>query len=232
MTQLSPNSIAALLIEYGFELDRSQAPVVVNNWLQQYDNQWVVWAIVEAIYRNSSKVISVDRILEMWQRSGKARHRFTMEYEQQILGKSIFNSTSASTPTPTPKPKDRDLPPVNPIVGKNNSPRRAYEKLDPEVIPPAMVDRDDDRGFSERYYSIDRDRPHPPAETPHSFAASNHQSHPNPEPPPSVGDANASPPPPSTDKLSFEERDVSPFFHRLKSIVDDEENTEFGEQIT
>jgi hypothetical protein len=85
MSQFNQNFITVVIDLYGLEIEDRQVDTLIVTWLQQYDNSWIIKAIVESLYRGRYKVKSVDNILRDWQRLGKPRHNFTPEYEREIL---------------------------------------------------------------------------------------------------------------------------------------------------
>jgi len=63
MTQ--PNShfaacATALLVHYSFELPNDKAEELVSGWLRQYPANWVLLAVIEALYQGRYKSVSVD----------------------------------------------------------------------------------------------------------------------------------------------------------------------------
>ncbi|AFY93998.1 hypothetical protein Cha6605_2966 [Chamaesiphon minutus PCC 6605] len=85
MSHFHQNFITVVIDLYGLELDGHQVDTLVANWLKKYDNNWIIKAIVESLYRGRYKIVSVDNILKDWQRLGKPRYNFTPEYEREIL---------------------------------------------------------------------------------------------------------------------------------------------------
>jgi hypothetical protein len=85
MSQFQQNFITVVIERYGLELDGHQVETIVVDWLQKYDHTWIVKAILESLYRGRYKIKSVDNILRDWQRLGKPCHRFTPEFEREIL---------------------------------------------------------------------------------------------------------------------------------------------------
>lgn len=80
--------ILQLLSDYSFDVDTCAAEAMVTEWLQQFEPAWVSQAITEALYQGRYKVVSVEHILQMWQRRGQPLRHFNREFESIILGQS------------------------------------------------------------------------------------------------------------------------------------------------
>src|SRR5512146_1416337 len=80
--------ILQLLSDYSFDVDTYAAEVMVTDWLQRFEPVWVSQAITEALYQGRYKLVSVDHILQIWQRRGQPLRHFNREFESIILGQS------------------------------------------------------------------------------------------------------------------------------------------------
>ena len=86
-SNLSPNlspevvSILKLLREYSFDIDHYAAEELISQWIQEFSYRWVGNAITEALYQGRYKIISVDHILQLWQRRGQPIRHFSREFE-------------------------------------------------------------------------------------------------------------------------------------------------------
>lgn len=136
MSQIPPEYITALIDEYGLDLEGKQADGVVAAWLEAYEANWIIKAIVEAVFRNVYKVKTVDGILRQWQRQGKPMCNFKPEFERERLRKiSDPAEPVESPPAPKfsqPKPPQRkapQLPTISPAP-------QTYEPLNPEELEP------------------------------------------------------------------------------------------------
>jgi hypothetical protein len=76
-----------LLIHYSFDLSGYSASELVNLWRREYPNEWLHIAVIEALYQGRYKAISVQQILNFWQRRGQAAYHFNMEFERLICSK-------------------------------------------------------------------------------------------------------------------------------------------------
>lgn len=77
----------ALLIYYGFDLNRSTADELIERWLCRVPVSWVRLAVVEALYQGRYKAISIEIILGFWQRRGKPVCHFTHDFERIICSR-------------------------------------------------------------------------------------------------------------------------------------------------
>ncbi len=139
MSQFPQESIAALIDDYGLNLDGGQTDKIVAVWLQDYDSNWIVKAIVEAVYRGRYQVKSVDGILRQWQRLGQPRCHFKPDFERERLEKFSFVSNSQISEV-LPQPLDpfiatpARLEPPSPIEAIQPTTRNEY--LDPDELSP------------------------------------------------------------------------------------------------
>ncbi len=143
MSQFQPESIAALIDDYGLNTERIQTEMIVAAWLEQYEPGWIVKAIVEAVFRGRYQLKSVDDILKQWQRLGKPRCSFKSDFERERLKKfsaptELGEATDApnSTPlavrraAPVPKRLKHQLPVTSSSSTQN------YRFLNPEELEP------------------------------------------------------------------------------------------------
>ncbi len=82
--------ILQLLADYSFDTDNCRTETVVAGWLQQFDAAWVSQAITEALYQGRYKLVSVEHILQLWQRRGHPLRHFNREFESIILGQTLL----------------------------------------------------------------------------------------------------------------------------------------------
>jgi hypothetical protein len=79
------DAVLRILQLYKFDLgDRSLTSISIK-W-RNYDPHWLRLAITESIYRGRYKVISVEQILESWQRKQEVFSKFDDEFEHLIWG--------------------------------------------------------------------------------------------------------------------------------------------------
>lgn len=77
-------TIETLIDHYGFELRGYTASELVGRWLARYEANWVRLAAIEALYQGRYKAVSVEHILDAWQRRGRPHHRFNHDFERLI----------------------------------------------------------------------------------------------------------------------------------------------------
>ncbi|WP_159786764.1 hypothetical protein [Sodalinema gerasimenkoae] len=76
----------ALLTYYGFDLAGEAAELFVERALKQVRADWLRLAILEALYQGRYKGISVQQLLELWQRRGMPVQHFNGEFERLMCG--------------------------------------------------------------------------------------------------------------------------------------------------
>lgn len=75
---------SALLRHYGFDLAGKTSEQIVNQWLQEYEANWIFLAIFEALYQGRYKAVSVSQLLVFWQRRGEPIYHFNSDFEYLI----------------------------------------------------------------------------------------------------------------------------------------------------
>jgi hypothetical protein len=130
MSQFNQTFITLIIDRYNLELDDDSIDSIVVRWLQKYDRDWIIKAIIECIHGGRYKVKSVDSILINWQRLGKPVYRFTAEFERGILeGLPVIPPQSEDLATPILSSPEPELP-VNPPILFNS------DDLNPEESAP------------------------------------------------------------------------------------------------
>lgn len=117
----------ALLTHYSFDLSGYTARELIHRWQNQYAENWLHLAVVEALYQGRYKAISVQQILAFWQRRGQALYHFNMEFEHLICSKFPESLTQPLTT------------PVLPAI-KTEKPEKAVSVAQP-VTAPALPPR-------------------------------------------------------------------------------------------
>jgi len=73
------------LIEYyNFDLGKYQIQELITKWSRLYPCEWLPIAVLEALYEGRIKTISVEEILNLWQKKGEAILLFNSEFEKLI----------------------------------------------------------------------------------------------------------------------------------------------------
>jgi hypothetical protein len=84
------DTVLKLLQFYHFDLgDRSLTSISIK-W-GNYNPYWLRSAITESIYRGRYKVISVEQILESWQRNQQISCKFDLDFECLVWNNFAFN---------------------------------------------------------------------------------------------------------------------------------------------
>ncbi len=130
MSQFNQQFIASIIDRYRLELDEYHLDSIVATWIRQYDQAWIVKAIVESLHRGRYKIKSVDSILSGWQRTGKPSYNFSPEFEREILQDLPILSDLAETQTPSTLLQLDDPDPVIPFSHLSS------EQLNPEESAP------------------------------------------------------------------------------------------------
>ncbi|XFA72963.1 hypothetical protein RYO59_001198 [Thermosynechococcaceae cyanobacterium Okahandja] len=86
-----------LLRQYGFDLDGASVEAILDRWLRHFPPRWIRLALIEALYLGRYKAISVEQILELWQRREQPIYHFNSEFEAIIC-----HPLPALTPEPEP----------------------------------------------------------------------------------------------------------------------------------
>jgi len=128
-----------LMTHYSFDLGGYKTHDLITHWQSEYPVNWLHLAVIEALYQGRYKAISVQQILNFWQRKGEATYHFNMEFERMICSKFPQRLTSPSLAVlpiltkPTPKIPEPPViekhtnHPLLPAQISNNSP-------DPQII--------------------------------------------------------------------------------------------------
>lgn len=82
-----------LLTSYSFDTEAYAMDAVIGDWLEECGPVWVSHAITEALYQGRYKVVSIDHILNLWQRRGQPIRHFNREFESIILGQALLCPT-------------------------------------------------------------------------------------------------------------------------------------------
>jgi hypothetical protein len=136
MSQLPQEYITALIDEYGFDLEGKQADGVVATWLEEYEANWIIKAIVEAVFRSVYKAKTVDGILRQWQRQGKPMCNFKPEFERERL-KKISDPADLVEIAPAPKFSQPKPPQLKAQLFPTIAPTpQNHEPLNPEEVEP------------------------------------------------------------------------------------------------
>lgn len=97
-----------LLRHYSFELEALTVEQQMDAWLNIHSAQWILLAVVEALHQGRYKAVSVEQILQIWQRRGQPLCHFTHEFERLVRSKIPSAIAAPSSPKvqsePLPQP--------------------------------------------------------------------------------------------------------------------------------
>jgi hypothetical protein len=74
----------ALINYYSFDLGQYTAKELIIKWSKKYPHFWLPLAVLEAIYQGRLKGVSVEQILNRWDRMGIPNYQFNAEFEELV----------------------------------------------------------------------------------------------------------------------------------------------------
>lgn len=77
----------ALIKSYSFDTNGNSAEKLVREWLNNYQENWVRLAVIEALYLGRYKTVSIEQIMAVWLRIGMPNIHFKAEFERLICRK-------------------------------------------------------------------------------------------------------------------------------------------------
>ena len=77
----------ALIKSYSFDTNGNSAEKLVQKWLNNYQENWVRLAAIEALYLGRYKTVSIEQIMAVWLRIGTPNVHFKGEFERLICRK-------------------------------------------------------------------------------------------------------------------------------------------------
>lgn len=89
MTDSPPDTAAVeavekLLAYYNFQDAAQTREQLLDNWLRTHPLAWVRLALIEALYQGRYKSVSVEYLLQRWQRRGQPVYHFSREFERLV----------------------------------------------------------------------------------------------------------------------------------------------------
>jgi hypothetical protein len=94
--------VVPLLVRYRYEPDETQATLIAQAWAEQYPAEWVRPAVVETLYQARYKTISVEQVLNLWQRQGRPHLHYSGDFERLV---SRSPAPRLSSPLPRVLPR-------------------------------------------------------------------------------------------------------------------------------
>ena len=97
----------ALLQHYSFDLGGYAINDLIRAW-GEFKPEWVRQAVIEALFQGRYKAVSVNQILQLWERRGEPNCRYNHEFERLICGDVavIYEDRIFYTP---PRTSNRDF---------------------------------------------------------------------------------------------------------------------------
>jgi hypothetical protein len=86
MNLANENGVVALMVRYGFDLGGQSAVAVVRSWSCKYDPSFLLLAVIESLHLGRYKAVSVEQVLNSWQRRGQAIPHFSPEFAKMVSG--------------------------------------------------------------------------------------------------------------------------------------------------
>jgi hypothetical protein len=102
-----------LLSHYGFDTKPHTTAERMGHWLDAYEADWIRTAIIEALYQGRYKAVSVEHILNLWQKRGRPSPHFTGDFERIICRKLpewYMNISSIESDAAVNEPAAAELP--------------------------------------------------------------------------------------------------------------------------
>ncbi|MDX2255044.1 MAG: hypothetical protein NW214_05965 [Pseudanabaenaceae cyanobacterium bins.39] len=75
----------ALLQRYSFDLGGYTINLLRKAW-SAYREEWVRQAVIEALFQGRYKAVSVNQILQTWERKGESRYHYNRDFERLVCG--------------------------------------------------------------------------------------------------------------------------------------------------
>jgi hypothetical protein len=131
--------VVDLLTHYDFDLGIETANQLLDRWRRNYHASWIRWAVIEALYQGRYKAVSVDQILQLWNRRQQPCYHFSYEFERLVCNKFPRNlAPSRSLPSiPRIQPPQKFVPPVSEAAVLPELP--SIKKLPPVSIEPPQL---------------------------------------------------------------------------------------------
>lgn len=77
-------AVGKFLQDYGFDMGSQPWEAQVQTWLETFPEDWIPAAVLEAFYQGRYKLVSIQQILQFWQRRGSPKLSFDVEFCLQL----------------------------------------------------------------------------------------------------------------------------------------------------
>ena len=75
---------------YSFDLGNYTIRELIIKWIKLYPHHWLPLAVTEAIYQGRLKAISIEQILNIWQKKGGVHYSFNYEFIRLVQPDTSF----------------------------------------------------------------------------------------------------------------------------------------------
>lgn len=125
--------VVDLLIHYSFDLGGNNTRQLIDRWQSKYPPNWIRWAVIEALYQGRYKAVSVEQILQLWQRRQQPRYHFNFEFERLVCNKFPRNLSQIPHARSIP---DTTILPALPAPSRASSPVQKTSTISSTEPPP------------------------------------------------------------------------------------------------
>lgn len=109
-----------LITHYSFDLGGYKPHDLITLWQSEYPVNWLHLAVIEALYQGRYKAVSVQQILNFWQRKREATYHFNMEFERMICSKFPQRLTAPSLAVLPALPQSTPVTHKVPVIEKHS----------------------------------------------------------------------------------------------------------------
>ena len=74
----------SLMNSYSFDTNGDATEDLIQQWLENYDSNWIYLATIEALYQGRYKAVSIEQIMGVWTRIGKPNTHFSGDFQRVI----------------------------------------------------------------------------------------------------------------------------------------------------
>ena len=110
----------ALLQNYSFDLGGYTIRDLNRAW-SRFRPEWVRQAVIEALFQGRYKAVSVDQILQLWERKGEPNYRYNREFERLVCGDvAVIYEDRIFYTAPRTATRDTSVPEITPFAPVSN----------------------------------------------------------------------------------------------------------------
>lgn len=135
---------ATLLVHYSFDLNGYSTSELIDKWKKNYPTNWLHLGVIEALYQGRYKAVSVQQILNLWQRRDQVIYHFNTEFERLICSQFPESLNVLSTPVLSSAQKHTT---IEQLTNSHLSP----SKVEPKSISGSPAPRQLTSGKLEEY---------------------------------------------------------------------------------